>query len=352
MSITRPCYATREQVKAATDVAASAYADTRIDRAVETGSDDVDGLCHRRFWPEQATRYFDWPGTQYATSWRLWLDGDEAVSVSALVAGGVTIPPSDYFLRRGDGKDEAPYSHIEVDLSSSSAFSSGSTHQRAVAVTGVFAGCPATTAPAGATAEVLDASETAVDVTDSAAAGIGDLVAVDTERMLLVGKRLLTTGQTLQTALTATPSAQSVAVTSGAAYSEGETILLDAERMLILDIAANTLLVRRAYDGSALAAHTGSTIYAPRMWTVVRGAAGTTAASHLTAAPISRHVAPPLVRDLGLAYAVRQHQQEMAAYARVAGTGETAAEATGRGVKAIEEDCYRAHGRKARVYAV
>ena len=35
MSITRPCYATREQVKAATDVAASAYADTRIDRTVD-----------------------------------------------------------------------------------------------------------------------------------------------------------------------------------------------------------------------------------------------------------------------------------------------------------------------------
>jgi hypothetical protein len=48
--------------------------------------------------------------------------------------------------------------------------------------------------------------------------------------------------------------------------------------MLIDDIAGNTLIVKRGWDGTVLAAHTtGATIYAPRTLTVTRGALGTTA---------------------------------------------------------------------------
>lgn len=350
-TITRVCYCTREQVKAALDVAATAYADTRVDRAIESASDDVDGLCHRRFWPQTGTRYFSWPDSQSPTSWRIWLDADEAVSVSALVSGGVTIGSGDYFLEPANSGP--PYTHLEVDLASSSAFGSGSTHQRAVAVTGVFAGCPAAEAAAGATAEGLDASETGVDVTDSAGVGVGDLVRVDSERMLVTGKTMLTTGQVLGSpALTASAANVSLTVTTGSAYSPGETVLLDSERMLVLDVAGNVLTVRRAYDGSVLAAHTGSTIYAPRTLTVVRGFAGTTAATHSTSAAVVRHAAPGLVRDLALAYALNQVLQESAGYARVAGQGDNAREFTGRGVKDIEADCYQRHGRKARTRAV
>lgn len=352
-TVTRVCYASREQVKAALDVAASAFADTRVDRAIETSSDDVDGLCHRRFWPWQGTRYFDWPDRQSPTPWRLWLDDNELVSVSALTAGGTAIGPADYFLRRSDRRDEPPYTHIEINLASQSAFSTGTTWQRAVAVTGVWAGCDTATTPAGATAEVLDASETAVDVTDSSAAGVGDLIAVDAERMLVTGKSMLTTGQALQSpALTASAANVTLNVTTGSAYAVGETILLDSERMLIQDIAGNALTVRRAYDGSVLAAHTGSTIYAPRTLTVVRGFGGTTAATHLTAAPLARHAPPGLVRDLGLAYALNQFEQEAAGYARTAGAGDRLMEMLGRGVKQIEADCYQRFGRKARIRAV
>jgi hypothetical protein len=349
VTITRPCYCTREQVKAALDVAETARADTRVDRAIESASDDVDGLLHRRFWPWTGVRYFAWPDPQQGTPWRLWLNADEAITLTALTADSTPIPASDYFLEPVNAGP--PFTHIEINLGTASAFTSGATHQRAIAGTGVF-GHSATEAAAGQLAEALDASETAVDVTDSAALGVGDLVRVDDERMLVVGKTMLTTGQTLQTPLTASAANTTVVVSSGAAYAVGETILLDSERMSIEDIAGNNLIVKRAFDGSVLTTHTGSTIYAPRTLTVARGAAGTTAATHSTAAALARHVSPGLVRDLALAYALNQLLQERSGYARVAGQGDNQREFTGRGIKAIEDDAYTRYGRKARSRAV
>lgn len=353
MGITRACYCTREQVAAAADVKASAYAVAQIDRALETSADSVEGLCHRRFWPELGTRYFDWPDWwQSGTAWRLWLDDNDLISVASLVSGGVTIGSSGYFLRRSDGKDEAPYTHIEINLGTSSAFGGGSTWQRSIAVTGLW-GHSNDEAPAGALAEALDGSETAADVTDSAAVGVGHLIRVDSERMLVTDKAMLTTGQSLQGSVSATAAADTLAVTSGAGFAVGESLLLDSERMLVRDIAGNSLLVRRAADGSTLATHTGATIYAPRTLTVVRGFGGTTAATHLTAAALVRHSPPPLVRDLSLAYATNQGQQESAAYGRASGEGDHLNEQLGRGVvKGIEADCYARFGRKARVRSV
>ncbi len=353
MGISRVCYCSRETVKAATDVAASAYVDAQVDRAIETGSDDVDGLCHRRFWPELGTRYFDWPDWwQAGTAWRLWLDDNDLISVDTLTSGGVAIPPANYFLRRSDAKDEPPYTHIEINLGTNSAFGGGTTWQRSIAVTGLW-GHSAAEQPAGALAEALDATETGVDVTDSASIGVGDLVRADTERMLVTGKTLLTTGQSLQGSVTAVQADRALAVTSGAGYAVGETLLLDAERMLVQDIAGNSLLVRRAFDGTPLAAHTESTIYAPRTLTVVRGYAGTTAATHSNSGAVARHVAPAAVRDLAAAYAINQRQQELAAYARASGEGDHLQESLGRGItKGAEADCYTRFGRKARTRAV
>ncbi len=353
MAISRVCYANREMVKAATDVAASAYVDAQVDRAIETGSDDVDGLCHRRFWPELGTRYFDWPDWwQSGTAWRLWLDDNDLITVTSLVSGGVTIAPSDYFLRRSDAKDEPPYTHIEINLATQAAFGGGTTWQRSIAVTGLW-GYSAVEQPGGALAEALDAAETGVDVTDSASVGVGDLVRADAERMLVTGKTMLTTGQSLQGSVTAAQADRALAVTSGAGYAVGETLLLDSERVLVQDIAGNTLLVRRAFDGTPLAAHTGSTIYAPRTLTVVRGYAGTTAATHSSSAAVARHVAPAAVRDLAAGYAINQRQQEQAAYARASGEGDHRTETLGRGItKGLEADCYTRYGRKARIRTV
>lgn len=354
--ITRPCYCSREAVKRALDVKATARSDAQVDRAIEAASDAIDGgtrrvggLLKRRFYPEVATRYFDWPAEQPARSWRLWLNQHELVAVTELVAGGTTIPDTDYFLRPDDGP---PYTRIEIDLDSSAAFGGGSTPQRDVAVTGVWGYDDATT-PAGQLAEALDATETAVDVTDSNAADVGDLLLVGDERMLVTGKSMLDTGQVLGGDLAASNAATSVTVADGSAYYPGEVLLIDGERLLVVDIAGNTLIVRRGWDGSTLAAHTaGADIYAPRTLTVARGAVGTTAAAHSNDADVDRHVYPGLVRRLAVAYALDELLQESSGYARTAGQGENAQEYTGRGIRKLEADAVAAYGRVARIRAV
>lgn len=344
-----PRYATREQVKAAIDMAETARANAQVDRLIAAASRQVKGLTRREFYPTVATRYFPWPSSQMGRPWRLWLDQHELISVTTLSSGGVTIAATDYFLEpQGSGP---PYTRIEIDLSSNAIFGGGDTHQRDITVTGTF-GYGADEAPAGALAEALDASETAVDVTNSSAIGVGDLIKVESERMQVTGKTTLTTGQTLQAPLLASKAGETVAVTTGSAYAVGETLLLDAERMLIVDIAGNNLTVTRAHDGSTLAAHTGSTIYAPRTLTVERGVLGTTAATHPDAASITRHVVPELIQQLCIAETLNALQQEGSAYARLIGSGENARESGGRGLRDLRAEVKATYARKARKGAV
>jgi len=346
MGIVTPVYTTREAVKAAPELKETARANAAVDDAIEAASRSVEGLLHRRFYPWTGTRYFDWPNSYSRTAGRLWLGGNELISVTTFTTGNgaTTLTAGQYILRRADDLDEPPYTHVEINRGTSAAFSSGTTTQRALAITGVF-GHSAETAPAGALAEALDASETGVDVTDSASIGVGQIIKVDSERMIVSEKSMITSGQTLQTPLTATAANETVAVTTGSAFFVGEVILLDSERMLIVDIAGNNLTVKRGWDGSTLATHTGSTIYAPRSLTVVRGALGTTAAAHDTAAAITKHVVPGLVRELCEAEALVQLAQRNAAYARVVGTGDNERESSGRGLAQIRKDAIAAYGR-------
>ena len=352
-------YTTRETVKAALDAKETARSNAQVDRAIETSSRLIEGMLHRRFYPEVRTLTWDWPNAQRSRSWRLWLDANELISVTSLVAGGVTIAPGDYLLYPSDGP---PYNRIEIDLDSSAAFASGDTHQQTISITGLYAGCRADEAAAGVLAGAVSTTTAAtIAVTDAAAVGVGDIVRVDSERMLVTGRSMLTTGQTLQTPLTASASNVTVAVTTGSAYSVDEVLLLDSERMLIVDIAGNNLTVKRAWDGSVLAAHTGSTIYAPRTLTVTRGALGTTAATHLTAAPIARHVPPGPVVALCVGLSLAQVLGEQSGYARAGlASGERSdttkgrprTQRTGAGLEALWAAAYNACGRKARIRGV
>jgi hypothetical protein len=348
----RPWYTTREEVKAELDVRETARSNTRVDRAIEAACETVEGCLHRVFYPELDTRYFDWPGPQYARPWRLWLDANEVISVTTLASGGTTIAASDYFLE--PNTYGPPYNRIEVDLDSSAAFGGGDTHQRDITVTGLFGYRNDETA-LGVTAEALDASETGADVdgATSAAVGIGSLLRIDSERLIVTGRAQLDTGQNLGGNLTASNSNVSVSVSDGTAYAVDEVILIDSEKMRIDDIAGNTLTVTRPWDGTTLAAHTaGADIYAPRALTVQRAAVGTTAATHLTAATVYRWNPPAAVRQLCLAEAVNDLLQGRSGYARTAGTGESEREMTGRGLEKLRQRVYVSHGRKARTRAV
>ncbi|MFF4834102.1 hypothetical protein [Streptomyces sp. NPDC001315] len=346
-------YATREEIKSELDVKETARSNARIDRAIEDASRRVEGLCHRRFFPVQATRFFDWPPRAGMTPWILRLDDQELISVSTLASGGTVITSNEYNLEPVNFGP--PFNRLEVKISTDASFGGGSTYQRDVQVTGLW-GYRNTEATAGALAEVLDDSETSVDVDGptSAAVGVGSIVRVDSERMLVRERRQLDTGQTLGGAgLTNQNNAVTVTVASGAAFSPGEVILIDAERMLVEDITGNSLLVRRAWDGSTIAAHTaGATIYAPRTLVVTRGALGTIAAAHANGSTVALWVPPGPVRQLVLAEALTDLLQGRSGYARTAGSGENERETSGRGLADLRASAYTECGRKARMRSV
>jgi hypothetical protein len=345
-------YATREQVKAALDTAETARNDAQVDRAIGSATDTIFQLTHRRFWPQTATRFFPWPNRQYARAWRLWLDGDELVSVTILVAGGTTIPPTDYFLEPVN--TGPPFTSIEIDLSSSSAFSSGATWQRAIAITGEF-GHSADDESVGSLGGTLAAADdsTAAITWTTARVGVGDILHIDDERMIVAERTMVDSTQNTGGALTSSSADDTVSVTDGTAFDTDEILLVDSERMLIVDIADNTLTVKRAWDGTILATHnSGADIYTLTGVELSRGQLGTTATSHTSSTTIYRHVVPNLIRDLAIAEAINQLQLETSGYARVIGEGDNAREGTGRSLFDLRRDVERRYGRQARVGAV
>lgn len=354
----RVFYCTREEVQDAFDVREAADRSAQIDSAIASASDDIDGWLNRHkhgLAPRTATRYFPWPQL-FTQSYRLWLDENEVISVSALSSGGTAIASSDYFLEPVNSGP--PYTNIEIDLSSSASFQSGSTSQRAISVAGVW-GINDDQRPAGALAEALDASETAVDVTDGSLVGVGSVLLVDDERMLVTGRSALTTGQTLVSAMTASKADQTVDVADGTQLHAGETILIDDERMKVVSVSGNNATVRRAHDGSTLAVHSlGATIYAFRTLTVERGALGTTAATHLTAAALTAWDVPSLVRDLCRAEAIVRLEQEWSAYGARVYSDEAERDSSGtevvagRGLTDLRKSCARRYKRKFRKAAV
>jgi hypothetical protein len=351
--MTAPWYATREEVKQELDVKETSRSNARVDRAVEDASRRVEGLLHRSFAPTVATRYFDWPA-QYARPWRLWLDGNDLISITMLTTGSDTIAASDYFLRRSDNREESPYTRVEIDLDSSAAFGGSSTQQRDIAIAGLW-GYRNDETPTGALAAAVSstsATTITVDGPASAALGVGSVLRIDSERMIVTGRVQTTTGQTLQTPLTNLPNNETVVVTTGSAYAVDEVLLLDAERIRVDDIAGNNLVGKRAWDGSTIAAHAGSTIYAPRVLTVTRGALGTTAATHSLAAAVNRWDAPGPVRQLTIAEALTDLKQGQTGYARTAGSGDNEREVFGRGLADLRDSAYNECGRKARKRAV
>src|SRR5262249_47825977 len=156
----------------------------------------------------------------------------------SLVSGGITIPPSGYLLEPVN--DGPPYTHIDINLGTVSAFSAGATWQQSIVATGVW-GWSADTTPGGTlAAPIANSSVTTCTLSDSASVGVGSILLIESERLLVTAKTMLTTGLTLQAPdLTASQANQTVATTNGAAFTVGEVILIDAERMLVVDIAGN-----------------------------------------------------------------------------------------------------------------
>lgn len=350
-------YTSRESVKAALDEAETARSNAQVDDAIEKGARDVDALCHREvdgFAPLLATRYFDYPSqTGRPPSYRMWFGQYSLLSASAVVAGGTTLTAAQYYLRPDHGP---PYNRLEINLGGTGALSSGSTHQRAIAITGLW-GVENTRKSIGSIVGTLAGTvgATASLSWTTARFGVGDVLFLDSEAVVIRDRTFVDSGQNLGTALDADDADTAVAVSDGTAFAVEEILLLGAERMRVVDIAGNTLTVKRAWDGSQLAAHTASPttdIYALTGVELDRAQLGTTIAAH-TGSTVYRWVPPGLPSALNRAYALDTLLQERSGYARVISAGQDAAvEVSGRGIAKLESDVLRTYGRGIRTRAI
>jgi membrane protein implicated in regulation of membrane protease activity len=204
-------------------------------------------------------------------------------------------------------------------------------------------------APAGTVVGAVDAVATALAVGPTAAIGVGSLLIVGTERVQVTGRSMAATGQTLAGALDAQARTTRVPVQDGAAVAEGETILIDGERMRVTDVAGTTLIVTRAWDGTALAAHdAGVAVYALRALTVARGVLGTTAAPIPDGTALTAWQPPGGVRTLTIAEATNTVQQEQSGYARTlrSGSGSKQVAVSTLALGDLRDSVYARYGRQ------
>lgn len=350
-------YCTREDVKVASDTKDSAGRNDQIDRAIAGAADTVDELTRRSFAPWYGTRYFDWPSGQYGRSWRLWLDENRLVSLTSVQLRG-TASPIDlgYFLLEPQTSGP-PYNRIEVDISvggPSATFGGSRGTQRAVMVTGLWGH---TDERVGATTLVASVSGSSgsvgLRVRDSAAVGVGDLLWVEGERMLVENRAYESTGVTLSATLAQQNNATVVGFDQAGEIRPGETLMIDGEKVLVEEAWGSSALVKRAQEGTPLAAHSvGAAVYAPRLLTVKRGQAGSTAVGHTAGVAIEKQVYPALVRQLAIAEAQVNLAQETASFGRTIGSGENARESSGKGLKDLRLSVVEAFGRQARKAAI
>jgi hypothetical protein len=339
-------YTSLEDVKSAMDMAETARADALVKRQIDAASRSIEALLNRRdgLAPRTATRYFNWPDDQMGQSWRLWLDETPLLAVTLISSGGETIASTDYFLE--PQRYGPPYSRLEIDLASSASFGGGETHQRDITITGVWGYCEDETAAGALAAAVSSTSATTVQVSDSSEIGTGHLIKAGSEWMQVTARSMVTTGQTINGALTASKADVSVLADDGTTIQPGEVILIDAERMLVVDVAGNTLVVRRAWDGSTLAAHnSGATVYTPRQLTVERGALGSTAATHADGASLTRWTPPADIEQLCIDEAIWRLLNTQSGMARTVGEGEAARMVNARTIAIERESVFAAHGR-------
>jgi len=337
-------YASREQTKRALKLSGT-EADATIDYHIEAASREIDrelGVRSGAFVPETKTRQFTWPQDsdaedRFVRSYVLLLD-EWLLSVSGITSENatVTVPTSEVFLEPVN--EGPPYTRLEINKATTDGnalFAAGESNQRAVRVTGSW-GYSADTKGAGQLSETLTSTETDVDI-GPAATGlveVGDTLLCETEQMFVSGRAAFDTTANTAAVLTASISETTVAVNNGALLTAGEVLLIDSERMLLLSISANNLSVVRGYDGTAVASHVNpSDVYAFRTLTVTRGVNGTTKAAHADATALTKYVVPLVIQRWCVALAVAGYEQDQSGHTGVISGGESAVISPGGSVQ-------------------
>ena len=323
MAIYRPTYCSREDVQLALDISPTQIDYARIDRAVMSASEEIDGICHRRFYTVYETHYWDWPNYQYSYPWRIWLDQAELAAVDGLyvpvvTTGGSVIPADQIFWRPWNYGP--PYYAVELNRSTSAAFGVSATPQRDVAITGWF-GYWVNTLNAGTLAVTMsDTTSTTLVCSDANLVGVGDVLIVDAEWMLVQDRGWYDSTETVSSGATTASAADNTVTPSAGTFYAGEVLLLDSEQVLILSVnPSGSYVVKRAFNGTVLATHSAAEIYVQRSLTVTRGDYGSSAAMHSSAADLSVMDVPHAVNALAVAEAVNTVLQETTGYAKVVG---------------------------------
>ena len=338
MVVSSITYASREEVK---DAGFTAIQDQSVDRVLEAATRMIERTLGRKFYPTVATRYFNWPIEPWGQPpYRLWVDGD-LLSISAVTAGGSNITANCLLEPHRFGP---PYNRIEIDRDSSASFEAG---QRAVAVTGRWGYCEET-APIGTLVGDINNAVTTLVVSNSAHVGAGDLIFVDNEAMIVTDRAYAaTTADSSGADALDSDNALTFDAGEGALLNVGEVIEVESERMLITSIVGDLVTVKRAWDGTILAAHGDNiAVSVPRSLTVVRGAYGTTPAAHTSTAAITKNVAPGLIREWCIAEAIVNLSQEGAAFGRTVGAGENERESSGAGLNRLAAQAKDAYTRR------
>lgn len=336
-------YATREAVKAAASTSGTDR-NAIIDRSIQAASREIDGLTNRRFIPITTTRNYNWPHAMGRQTYTLLLDED-LLSVSALTKEGDDVTAiTNYNL---EPANETPYQWIEIDLTSTDFFSSKNTHQRQIRVTGSW-GWGNDTVAGGTVASGLasDSSVTTFVCSNSSLIDVGDTLLIESEQVFVTERASNDVGKNTNGALTADQSETTVTLEADHGVLAGEVILVNAERMYVESVSTNDLSVKRAYDGTTLAAHdSGTDVYIFRTLTIERGVNGTTAATHANAKAISVYQPPADIRGLCEALALSYMEAAKGGWTGVIGGGEGSIETRMTGLRALRKGVIRRYQR-------
>lgn len=330
-------YCSREDVTAALSYNESARANSAVDRACQSAARSVEGLLHRVFYPLAETRTFTNVSRDRLQRDRFWLDADEMISVSSVTGAGTLVTA------RRLPASGGPITSLYFDNGLSLGL------EDSLDVAGVFGYADDSVVAGTLAAAIVSTSATTLTVSDGSLVGVGDVIRIDNERLQVTGRDWVTSGQT--GSLTASNADTQLTVATGSAFHAGEAILLDGETMRVDAIAGNVLTVKRAVAG-VLAAHSTATVYTSRLLTVVRASLGTTAATHLISAPVTKWQAPGLVYTLAIAEACNTLLQESGGWASATGPASAAGVPAGGDLGALRRQAYATYGRKARMRSV
>lgn len=360
MAVTTPCLCRREDVKRALDVLETARNNWQIDRAIQSAARNIEAHFHLKPHPTDATYYFDWPNFSYAYPWRLWFDqyflAAPPTQVTTGTAGGKLpgeqIPVSACNVEPINSGP--PYRYMELRRDLSYAFGAGPTPQRDVGVTGTWGFWLQTDLAGTIPAGIASTTAATATVSDGSVLGVGDLLIVDSERLLVSDRSSNDSGQTNLTGLTTASSTDVTGtVTDGTQLHVDEVIQLDSERMLITDITGNQVTVKRGWDGSVLATHNAGThIYTFRTLSLLRGQLGTAAATHTAGVAAATWRVPTLLRDLAIAESANRALQETGGYRDPQGEGASAMAHLGSALADLWDEAETAYGRKSRIRVI